>query len=176
MLPSAIPDKTCFRPSTSIASVRTSFITSRINGCSGIRISPTVFSWQATASGKTEASRSSARIRWICGGTFFPFLKRSRARARPASQRRAPGDDIFHRLLRARVVEPAFLLQPLHSRGHFGRTPRGEPRGGVRDQSTDLFAQFRHLLGKLGGTRRSLAAPERNAGRRPVSVLYEHAS
>ena len=50
-------------------------------------MSPTMFSWQAATSGKTEASRSSLRMRWICGGTFLPPWKRSSASARFASQR-----------------------------------------------------------------------------------------
>src|SRR5207245_8602044 len=45
------------------------------------------FSWQASASGKTADNKSSARMRWIGGGTFFPLRKRSKAKARPASQR-----------------------------------------------------------------------------------------
>ena len=35
-------------------------------------LSPSRFSGQAAASGNTEASKSSARMRWICGGTFLP--------------------------------------------------------------------------------------------------------
>src|SRR5215471_19211780 len=33
------------------------------------------FSWQASAAGKTADSRSSARMRWMGGGTFFPVAK-----------------------------------------------------------------------------------------------------
>ena len=44
-------------------------------------------SWQATCSGKTEASRSSDRMRWRGGGTRFPPENRSRASAREASHR-----------------------------------------------------------------------------------------
>ena len=77
----------------SIASVSTSFMTSCTSGWSGIWMSPSIFSWQAATSGKTEASRSSERMRWICGGTFLPFWKRSSASARVASQRqRVPKD------------------------------------------------------------------------------------
>ena len=50
-------------------------------------MSPVIFSWHAGASGKTAASRSSARMRWICGGTFLPPWKAQQGQRAPASQR-----------------------------------------------------------------------------------------
>ena len=76
------------RPSMSMASCMTSFMTSSTRGWSGILISPSMFSKQAATWGRRQASRSSERMRWICGGTFLPFWKRSRASERLASQRK----------------------------------------------------------------------------------------
>ena len=64
---------------------------SATSGWSGMRTSPSRFSWHATWSGKTAASRSSERMRRIGGGTLRPPEKRSTASARDAFQRqRAP--------------------------------------------------------------------------------------
>ena len=42
------------------------------SGWSGMRTSPARFSGQAAWSGKTAAIRSSARMRWMGGGTLRP--------------------------------------------------------------------------------------------------------
>ena len=52
-----------------------------------MRTSPARFSAQAAWSGNTAASRSSARMRWIGGGTSVPPRKRGMASAREAFQR-----------------------------------------------------------------------------------------
>ena len=57
----------------SMASERTSFMTSLTRGWSGIWMSPTMVSKQAAAWGKTLARRSSERVRWICGAMRLPF-------------------------------------------------------------------------------------------------------
>src|SRR5271157_6280353 len=71
-------------------------------------MSPTMFSWQAATSGKTEARRSSLRIRWICGGTFLPPWKRNSASERLASQRQRVED---------RRCQRGLLQDLLHSLG-----------------------------------------------------------
>ena len=75
------------RASTSMASVRQSRSVSSTSGWSGTSRSPSMFSRQASWSGKTTASRSSAWWRWSCGGTRRPPRMRGRARAREAFQR-----------------------------------------------------------------------------------------
>ncbi len=59
----------------------------RISGWSGISRSPTRFSAQASWSGKSAVTRSSAPMRASCGGTFLPPRKRGSASDTPATQR-----------------------------------------------------------------------------------------
>ena len=75
------------RLSRSIASRRQSEIASSTSGCFGIRTSPARFSAQAAWSGNTAASRSSASIRWMGGGTRPPLRRLGTASAREAVQR-----------------------------------------------------------------------------------------
>ena len=56
----------------SIASDKQSSIVWLTNGWSGTSRFPTMFSWQAIWSGNTWAMRSSASIRWNCGGILLP--------------------------------------------------------------------------------------------------------
>ena len=82
-----MPRSTSLRPSRSMASWRTSCMTSLTSGWSGIWMSPTMVSKQAAAWGKTLASRSSERVRWICGAMRLPLDMRRSCRERLAAQR-----------------------------------------------------------------------------------------
>ena len=81
--PDSIAPTSSARPSMSMASRRQSSSVWRTRTWSGISSGPgATFSWQAARVGKTAAIRSSASIRWIAGGFFFPPRIRSTARDR----------------------------------------------------------------------------------------------
>ena len=85
--PLSIDRRSCSRPRMSIASSRQSRIVCATSGCAGISIGPIRFSAQATWSGNTRASKSSAAIRCSCGATLLPLRQRGIASARVAFQR-----------------------------------------------------------------------------------------
>ena len=71
-----------------MASCRQSRSVWRTSTWSGITTGPPgAFSWQAARAGNTAAMRSSASMRWMGRGFFFPPRKRSTARERLRFQR-----------------------------------------------------------------------------------------
>ena len=64
----------------------------RISGWSGSVSGPSRFSWQPICSGNTAAIRSSARIRWMNGGTRLPPRCLDRTSARVMFQRQRVGN------------------------------------------------------------------------------------
>ena len=85
--PAAMARRTSASPSRSRVASSASARASSTSGCFGTRTSPDRFSAQAAWSGKTAASRSSASIRWIGGGTFPPPRRRGTASARETAWR-----------------------------------------------------------------------------------------
>ena len=73
--------------SMSIASVRQFSTVSFTRGWSGGSMGPWWLSWHASWAGKTAASKSSDRMRWIATGTFLPPLRLGSAKERVAFQR-----------------------------------------------------------------------------------------
>src|SRR5579884_1487113 len=86
------------------------------------------------------------------------------------------GDDVLNNLFGAGIVHVAFVLQPLDGRCHFGNMTRDADRRNVRRKLIDFGANERNLMGKLGGSGRSLAAPERNRRSRALCVFDQHTS
>ena len=92
------------------------------------------------------------------------------------AQHGAALQNVFDCLLCAGIVEAAFVLQTAHSGGDIGLRWRKSYRRSVRQHLADLLPQRSYMFGKFFGACRSFAAPERDARRRSVCVLHQHAA
>src|SRR5712692_2212601 len=90
------------------------------------------------------------------------------------SQNSAPLQDVFNRLLSARIIQPTLFFEPAYRRGHGRLRRRKSYRGGMRQHLANLLPQLTHMSGKLFRPRRGLSTPERNTGRRSVRILHQH--
>src|SRR5260370_1129620 len=159
----SIPVTRSFSPRTSITSCRQSVIVWRTRTWSGISSGPgATFSWQAASVGNTAAIRSSASIRWIAGGFFFP----------PRIRRTASEVFRFHRHRAANIGEGSTACLTTHPAAGRGwaaclvACPVGCRR--VSDRGPDGAAPLRQLARPA----RRLAEPERHRGRRAMRVLH----
>jgi len=113
---------------------------------------PSAFSWHCAASGKTEASRSAERVRWICGAMRLPLEKRRSCRLRPAAG-----------LFRC-VVDAGWITQPVsggavvYGAGYKWPLLKGALRVEARQSNGSYAAVTREWL-ELGFAR-GLAVPK----------------
>src|SRR5579862_2341099 len=98
----------------------------------------------------------------------YRLLSRNRPQHGP------PFQDVFDRLLRARIVEPALTFEPLHARRHLRLRRRKSNRRCPRQHLADFFPQFTDMRREFFRPRRSLSPPERHARGSPVRILNEH--
>ena len=87
-----------------------------------------------------------------------------------------PLQNVFDHLLGARIVQATFFFQPRNRLSDFWLAGRNPDWRSVQQPVADLLPQIGNVQRQLFGSRRSFAPPERDAGRRAVSVFHQHAS
>ena len=101
-------------------------------------------------------------------------LRDNRLLRRHRAQHHPPLQDVLNRLLGARIIQPAFFLQPRHCYRDFRLSRRESHRRRPRQHLADHLPQLSHMLRQFLSPRRSLPAPEWHARRRSVRIVHQH--